>query len=251
MVREHYKDHDSENVSSPLRIRIAREAARLLARKKVRNFHTARMRAMRWLSKERVSSRDVPTQEEVMKELDALSLSIDWNETPFASTADPTEFPDRHLNDSERWAIIFRPMLEALSRFQCDFETHPEGDLLFHSLQVYKLGQQIHPYDEEFLWACLLHDIGFVVDPRLPREAAMRVLQDRVSERMIFLVGELEHAHAFLQGTRLPKWIRREESVEELIDLARCDRDGRVPGAVTPTLEEALTQLASMSSAFE
>lgn len=112
MVREHYKDHDSENVSSPLRIRIAREAARLLARKKVRNFHTARMRAMRWLSKERVSSRDVPTQEEVMKELDALSLSIDWNETPFASTADPTEFPDRHLNDSERWAIIFRPMLE-------------------------------------------------------------------------------------------------------------------------------------------
>ena len=206
---------------------------------------------MRWLSKERVSSSDVPTQEEVMKELDALSLSIDWNETPFASTAHPSETEDRNLNESEQWGIIFRPMLEALSQFQCDYEIHPEGDMLYHSLQVYKLGQQIHPYDEEFLWACLLHDIGFVVDPRIPRAAAMRVLQGRVSERMEFLVGELEHSHAFLQGTRLPKWIRREESVEELIDLARCDRDGRVPGADAPTLDEALSQLASISSAFE
>jgi len=245
------RNRSTDNQSSLLRLRIAQEAARLIARKKVRNFHTARMRAMRWLSKGRLSSADVPTQEEVMKELDALSLSVDWNEQPLSPIEQAADSSNHNVNQSEQWGVMFRPMLEALAGFQWDYETHPEGDALYHSLQVYKLGQEIHPYDEEFLWACLLHDIGFVVDPRIPREAAMRVLQDRVSERIEFLVGELDYAHAYLQGTQLPKWLRREESVDELIDLAKCDRAGRVSGAIVPTLDEAITQLAEMSSAFE
>ncbi len=206
---------------------------------------------MRWLSKGRLSSAEVPTQEEVMKELDALSLSADWNEEPSFSFDQKAELSSHNENQSKQWGAMFRPMLEALAGFQWDYETHPEGDALYHSLQVYKLGRELHPYDEEFLWACLLHDIGFVVDPRIPREAAMRVLQDRVSERIEFLVSELDYAHAYLQGTQLPKWLRREESVDELIDLAKCDRDGRVPGAVVPTLDEALSELAEMSSEFE
>ncbi len=243
--------HHSENQPSLLRMRIAREAARLIARRKVRNFHTARMRAMRWLSKERLSSVDIPTQEEVMKELDALTLSANWHEESTCLSAQHEDAPRDTKNESEQWCSMFRPMLEALAGFQWDHETHPEGDALYHSLQVFKLGLEIHPYDEEFLWACLLHDIGFVVDPRIPRQAAMRVLQDRVSERIEFLVGELDHAHAYLQGTQLPRWLRREESVDELIDLAKCDRDGRIPGMQTPTLDEALSRLAGMSSAFE
>jgi len=212
---------------------------------------------MRWLSKGRLSSTDVPTQEEVMKELDALSLSVDWNEEPSSLLDQNTALSgnnkneSNNVNESEQWGVMFRPMLEALAGFQWDYETHPEGDALYHSLQVFKLGQEIHPYDEEFLWACLLHDIGFVVDPRIPREAAMRVLQDRVSERIEFLVGELDYAHAYLKGVQLPKWLRREESVDELIDLAKCDRDARVSGAIVPSLDDAITQLAEMSSAFE
>lgn len=241
----------SDGQSSELRLRIAQEAARLIARKKVRNFHTARMRAMRWLSKGRLSSADVPTQEEVMKELEALSLSTDWNEEPSSLIEQEAESLQHDVNESEQWGALFRPMLEALAGFQWDYETHPEGDALYHSLQVFKLGQEIHPYDEEFLWACLLHDIGFVVDPRIPREAAMRVLQDRVSERIEFLVGELDYAHAYLKGIQLPRWLRREESVDELIDLARCDRGGRVSGVIVPSLDEVLKELAEMSSAFE
>ena len=37
---------------------------------------------------------------------------------------------------------------------------HPEGDVLYHSLQVFELAREHRPYDEEFLLAALLHDIG-------------------------------------------------------------------------------------------
>lgn len=141
--------------------------------------------------------------------------------------------------------------MESLANFQWEEESHPESDALYHALQVYQLGQQIHPYDEEFLWACLLHDVGFVVDPRMPREAAGRVLQGRVSERIEFLVVELDYAHAFLKGTQLPKWLRRNESIDELIDLARCDCDGRIPGVCVPTLDQVLEELTELHKAFD
>ena len=238
----------SAGQSTQLRKRIAEEAARLIARKKVRNFHTARMRAMRWLSQTRLSSAEVPTQEEVMQELAALTLQADWSIEP--QEIDQDQNPDSQQH-SQQWGAYFRPLLESLANFQWDQQSHPESDALYHSLQVYQLGQEIHPYDEEFLWACLLHDIGYVVDPRLPREAACRVLQGRVSERIEFLVGELDYAHAYLKGTQLPKWLRREESIDELIDLARCDRDGRLQGVCVPTLEKALNELSELSNAFD
>ena len=41
---------------------------------------------------------------------------------------------------------------------------HPEGDALYHSLQVFDLACDELPYDEEFLLAALLHDVGKAID---------------------------------------------------------------------------------------
>ena len=40
-----------------------------------------------------------------------------------------------------------------------------EGDALYHSLQVFELARDRRPYDEEFLLAALLHDVGKGLDP--------------------------------------------------------------------------------------
>ena len=351
----------STEETQQLRQRIAREAARLIARGKVRNFHTARMRAMRWLSQQKLTSAQVPTQEEVMQELDRITsvsdayrdeglqylidevasqldqfnplLYIDgqamqspdttlchWIVSGYKHEAsvlqdglthslalracmdsshvklEPIEPPDwaveafqfsngighqlyidpslenpdqaiRQLNGQNvtfhertvhntsapeespedlNWSDTFRPLLERLESFHWDYAEHPEGDALYHSLQVYELGRDLHPYDVEFQWACLLHDIGFVVDPRSPEEAALRVLAGRGTERVEFLVGNLSTAHRILKHETQAKSLRKSESFEELLDLARCDRDGRQPGKVVPTLEEALEQLESL-----
>ena len=39
------------------------------------------------------------------------------------------------------------------------------SDALYHSLQVFELAREERPYDEEFLLAALLHDVGKAIDP--------------------------------------------------------------------------------------
>ncbi|MCG6158450.1 HD domain-containing protein [Rubinisphaera margarita] len=336
-----------------LRERIAREAARLIARRKVKTFHTARMRAMRWLSQQRLTSSEIPTQEEVMRELERLTASSDWdrqsnvqwlldeaaiwveplnpllwidwqavgrgeeivghwvlaaetdpevqqilqsqtigtqpshapewavaalnfsNGIPhriyFDASLDAAAAPEKiervvgsqperftrpviatPVEDDEdsaielSWGDQFRPLLESLADFTFNSEDHPEGDALYHSLQVYQLGRELHPYDVEFQWACLLHDIGYVVDARTPCEAALRVLEGRVTERVEFLVGNLEAGHQFLNGGSQAKSLRKSEDFGELLDLARCDRNGRQRGQSVPTLDEALAELEEL-----
>ena len=384
-----------------LRERIAREAARLLARGKVNNVHTARMRAMRWLSQGRLSNAEVPSQEEILRELHALQNTSDWDQlsrinwatmevanwlapcepwleynwreaahtqgvvicwmiareqlavceqqlrvqnllvttqlieqqivqlqfshtvpqqilavparrieqarelTLTAAPAAPLEiliaglshhflpatdvinelnqlsptapagsFTDEplesdtlsadssgqpsDLSDDQQsraatsvWTSQFGRLLEALGQLEWNSPEHPEGNVLFHTLQVFELGRDKHPWDEEFLWACLLHDLGQAIDPRQPAEALHRLLRGQVSERIEFLITELPAAHEILQGQPIRKSLRKHESFEELLDLARCDRDGRVSGADVPTLPQALDYLAEIASEWD
>ena len=48
-----------------------------------------------------------------------------------------------------------RFLLEHLEGVTVSPDKHPEGDLLYHSLQTFELGADKHPYDADFQWACL------------------------------------------------------------------------------------------------
>src|SRR5262249_18259937 len=60
---------------------------------------------------------------------------------------------------------MFRPLLLPLEGIKQSPKYHPEGDVLYHSLQVFELAKESRPYDEEFLLAALLHDVGKGIDP--------------------------------------------------------------------------------------
>jgi len=52
---------------------------------------------------------------------------------------------------------------------------HPEGDALYHSLQVFELAREARPYDEEFLLAALLHARRSPLVALLPPRLAFRL----------------------------------------------------------------------------
>lgn len=134
-------------------------------------------------------------------------------------------------------------LLERLEGVTVSSVIHPEGDLLYHSLQTYQLGQDKHPHDVEFQWACLLHDVGFVIDEYAPHDAAFSVIAECIGERTANLISALPFGCGYLRGEKLPRMWSNDADCELLIDLARCDRDGRVPGLQVRDLGDVLDEL--------
>jgi len=170
-------------------------------------------------------------------------LRVAVRESPTA-----TECPDDKHPDA---FDVFRMLLEPLARVNLDPETHPEGDALYHSLQVFELGRQERPYDEEFLLACLLHDVGWAINPRHPVLSGIDALGTLITARTRFLIEQRPVAGHYLRTGECPRSLRKSEHFEDVLLLARCDRDGRVPGARVCTLDEALDAIAALSDEWE
>ena len=77
---------------------------------------------------------------------------------------DVDESVDRAAQMVDRFQI-FQVLLLPLENVKQNPTYHPEGDALYHSLQVCDLACNQRPYDEEFLLAALLHDVGKAIDP--------------------------------------------------------------------------------------
>lgn len=247
--------YDTKMAKPKLRKAIAAEAARLLLRGTETDCRTARQRAARWLSRKKVDPEDLPTNEEVQAQQYLLAGLFQGRGQAAVSAADTCAGDYLPMavdaaNDPDTFAAL-RMLLERLeSVAQAPLE-HPESDVLYHSLQVFELGRAEFAYDEELLWACLLHDVGMGIDRRNPVPSALQFLRPLVTERTLFLIEHLVKASDYLVTGRITKSLRRSEHFEELVQLARFDRDGRVPGTPVATLDEALAYLWGLSSAWD
>jgi hypothetical protein len=146
---------------------------------------------------------------------------------------------------------MLRVLLLRLKDVQLDPSRHPEGDALYHSLQVFELGRIERSYDEEFLLACVLHDVGLGIDRRDPVSAALAALEGLLTERTCFLIEHRAEAREYLKTGKLPRSLRRSEHFDELVLLAQCDLKGRVRGAEVSTVDEALDYIAGLATAWD
>jgi hypothetical protein len=166
------------------------------------------------------------------------------------------EYPDLDLDgelaaaepDVDPWPV-FRMLLLPLENVKGSATYHPEGDVLYHSLQVFEQARDCRPYDEEFLLAALLHDVGKGLDRSRHVEAGLEALEGLITERTRFLIAHHMDAHEYRAG-RLGHRLRRElessPDFEDLLLLRECDDAGRVPGTSVCTVDEALEYLREL-----
>jgi predicted HD phosphohydrolase/predicted nucleotidyltransferase len=147
-------------------------------------------------------------------------------------------------------SLLFRMLLEPLEGVKQGPKYHPEGDALYHSLQVFELAREACPYDEEFLLAALLHDVGKAIDPTDHVGAALQALEGSITERTRWLIEhhmEVQALHAGTLGAKARARLQQSEYYDDLMLLNELDRRGRVRGAHVCELEEAIEFLRELS----
>jgi hypothetical protein len=147
---------------------------------------------------------------------------------------------------------IYEELLKPLEDIRQDPRVHPEGDVLYHSLQVFELALQEYSFDEEFLTAALLHDVGKSINADDPVTAADPLLRGVVTHRTRWLIEHLPLAKPYLTR-QLPPEKRQEiegsENFEDLLRLHELDTLGRQCGAETRTVAEAIDMLRDLDQA--
>lgn len=170
------------------------------------------------------------------------------------------EYPDLDLaaatdeaeNQVDRFQL-YESLLLPLENVKQPLKYHPEGDALYHSLQVFDHARDAQAYDEDFLTAALLHDIGKAIDPTAHEAAAVEALEGFITERTAWLIEHHMLAHQLADGSlgaRARRRLEQSEYFEDLVSLGECDRAGRQPGVEAPELEEALDYLREIGQMF-
>ncbi len=170
------------------------------------------------------------------------------------------EYPQLELNSAlaemedrvDRFQV-YESLLLPLENVKESPKYHPEGDALYHSLQVFELARDELPYDEEFLLAALLHDVGKAIDREDHVAAGLDALVGFITDRTAWLIEHHMVAQGALDGTlgaRARRRLQQSENYQELLLLAECDRDGRQVGVTVGELDEALEYLRDLAHTF-
>jgi predicted HD phosphohydrolase len=193
---------------------------------------------------------DLPSDSEVREQVLALAKS-GWTATPADEDHKHAEVSVERMADHLDRFAIYKMRLEPLEAVKQNPTYHPEGDALYHSLQVFMLAREVRPYDEEFLLAALLHDIGKAIDPKNHVVTALEALRGTITERTAWLI---EHHMDLLArpgrsiSQRTRQLIAESEYYDDLVLLRDLDDAGRVPGVHVMTVDEALDYLRGLEA---
>ena len=229
-----------------LRRQITYEAARMLYARQESEYYRARLKAARRLCKGWIKPEDLPTNREIRDEIQSLARLRAGAPRVADVRHDPLAEPELRV---DRFGV-YRMLLAPLETVKQDPTRHPEGDALYHSLQVFDLARDALPYDEEFQSAALLHDVGKAIDPRDHVAAALEALDGTITERTAWLIEHHPQGQSLRDGTLGARARRRLEAAadfDDLVLLCDCDRAGRCQGVQVPDVEDALAHLRELS----
>src|SRR5438445_184604 len=164
-----------------LRQAIALEAARLMYERTESEYYTAKRKAAKRLCRQTVK----PIERASIRELEELLL----REYPGIDIDKELEAGESAIDPYQ----LYRMLLLPLENVKQPTQYHPEGDALYHTLQVFELAREHRPYDEEFLLAALLHDVGKGIDRHDHVVAGLSALEGLITERTRFFIEHHMH----------------------------------------------------------
>jgi hypothetical protein len=260
MFDRYRKRHQVPRANARVRHQIALEAARRLydvmaptdesgqlREASEAEYYTAKRKAAAVLG-HRVRPGDLPSDAEVREQVLVLARSHGGPGPSRGPEPESEAAPPRMADHLDRFAI-YRLRLLPLEGIKQNPLDHPEGDALYHSLQVFERARDVRPYDEEFLLAALLHDVGKAIDPANHVAAALEALAGTLTERMAWLIAHHKDTLAYRARTLDPRAraaLEASEWFDDLMLLRDVDNAGRVPGAAVGTVDQALDYLRGL-----
>jgi hypothetical protein len=131
-------------------------------------------------------------------------------------------------------------LLEALDGVRQSPRYHPEGDALFHSLQVFEWARR--STDDRVLWAAaLFHDVGKAIDGPMHDEVGADLLEGLLCGRAVWLVRH--HLDLLKDARGARRRYRGTPALRDLEILRHWDLKGRAPNARVVSLDGAFDQL--------
>ena len=114
---------------------------------------------------------------------------------------------------------------------------HPEGNALFHSLQVFQLSIRLSQ-DPEIWAAALFHDIGKAIDGPTHAEIGAVILSDIFNENICWLVRH--HLDLLTHPKKTKRKFHNTAKLKQLTLLRHLDLKGRNPCAEVCSAEYAV-----------
>jgi hypothetical protein len=238
-----------------IRRKVAFEAARLIYTQEETGYYQAKQKAARRFRGVGINAGKLPGDREIRKQIPAVVEAVEALKQVHAGAKKKTskkkkaECETPSIGPADRFRV-YEMLLLPLENIKEDPKTHPEGDVLYHSLQVFELAREALPYDEELLLAALLHDVGKAIDSRNHVAAGLEALDGYITSRTAWLIEHHGEALSMRNGTlgaRSRRRLEAGESFDELMLLAECDRQGRAAGAAAPDVPEALAYIRDLA----
>ncbi|MBC7964939.1 MAG: HD domain-containing protein [Fuerstia sp.] len=107
----------------------------------------------------------------------------------------------------------------------------------------------VRKHGEEFQLAALLHDVGKGLDADDHVGSGLEALEGHITPRTAWLIEHHMEAHQIRDrtiGFRAHQRLKASPEYETLLLLSECDRNGRVPGAKVPELDDVFDSLRDL-----
>jgi len=147
-----------------------------------------------------------------------------------ANTCVPPDFLKEHLY----------LLLTSLDGVRQNPRYHPEGDVLYHSLQVFQLAHKACT-DPELWAAALLHDIGKAVNTSDHAKIGANELEGILSPHTVWLIRH--HLDLLTAPRRTRRQLHNTPQLRDLELLRAWDLKGRSPHATVMAPKEAINIL--------